>query len=146
MTALIEQLISNYLEDYLNGKRQVLKGFEQEARNLNALPIFFDMVGPGLFLIKPNRQLISLEGASDQETIKFILHDSSYCTKILRLASEYFPELVQLIPPAPPQAVACPGCDRRGYQMTTNHLGDPYRTICARCQGAGWMDPEAPGP
>ena len=129
----IDQIIKNYLEDYISGRKQIVKGFEKKAKSLNAVPILFDGIGPGTFLITPDGQLMCWDESKKEAELWDIEVGSRLYTRILRAASHDFPELVQLIPSAPPEAEECPACKGEGSKAPG--------WACPHCAGYGWILP-----
>ncbi|MEM7346361.1 MAG: hypothetical protein AAF485_19145 [Chloroflexota bacterium] len=127
----IDQIIKQYLEDYLSGKKQIIDGLEEKAKSLNAAPILFDGIGPGTFLIRPDGQLMCWDESESQSSLWDIEKGSPFYAQILRAASRDFPELVHLIPLAPSGAEECSACQGQGSR-------EPG-WACSRCSGYGWI-------
>jgi hypothetical protein len=120
VSALIERLIEECVRNPADPLREI-------ARAHRALPVYADMDG-SLFL-KPNGE-VWFQGSEGA----LALEESPHRCLVARLAAaERFPELAELVPVRPAEAVDCPDCEGRGRV-----LNDLVR--CGVCYGLGWSN------
>jgi len=135
-----KEKISERVRLYLNGKEQKWTGFESEARDLNALPILPDLFT--VYFLSPDGELFALD-LSEEGTQPEIERDIHTKTTVINVASEWFPELKELLSARPGDANDCPDCEGRGRLLITDYYGQPAAIPCPKCMTLGWVQNSA---
>jgi len=131
-----KEKISERVRLYLSGEDQKWTGFEAEARNLNALPILIDLFIA--YFLSPDGELFALD-LWEEGTQPEIEKDIHTKTTVINVASEWFPELKELLPARPGDADDCPDCEGRGRLLITDYYGKPAAISCPKCMTLGWV-------
>ena len=105
------------------------------AAELNVLPMFLDF--GGCYGIRPNGEIVSF---SWDEPYKLdVENDPRIWNIVLFQGAKKYPELKELIPTRPPDAVECSDCKGTGiFQGLAEHGIVPQNIVCY-CGGIGWL-------
>jgi hypothetical protein len=132
MTMSATEKISERMRLYLSGEDQNFAGFESEVRELNALPIYLDFATD--YFLRPDGVLIRRIEWKEPGIVK----DTKARIMVINRASEWFPELKELLPTRPIDAGDCPDCAGSGW-LTHNYLQQDFSIPCPKCISLGWV-------
>jgi hypothetical protein len=125
--------ISERVRLYLSGEDQKFTGFESDVRELNALPIYLDFLTD--YFLRPDGVLFSRIEWEKPEIVK----DTKVRIMVINRASEWFPELKELLPTRPIDAGDCPDCAGIGRLIGIDDQQQRVSVPCPKCMSLGWV-------
>jgi len=136
MTISVTEKISDRVRQYLSGEDQKFKGFESEVRELNALPIYLDFLTD--YFLRPDGELFARHLVSEGTKPEIVKNRQTKII-VINLASEWFPELKELLPARPGDACDCPYCVGKGQLKIADSLERRVSITCSICVSLGWV-------
>ena len=91
-------------------------------------------LGPALYLAADGRVLVDSRDW-DGSPLREANDDEAVAAIVVGAEKTGLPELLSLLPPAPPGATTCSGCDGQRW----NTQIPPHRLLCGKCWGRGWL-------
>ena len=133
--------IETALNKFVANPEPYLIGFDEPldlrrlAAELKVLPMFLDF--GGCYGVRPNGEIVSF---SWDEPYKLEAeNDPRVRNIVLFQGAKKYPELEELVPARPPDAVECPDCKGTGvFQGLAEHGIVPQNIVCY-CGGIGWL-------
>jgi hypothetical protein len=105
------------------------------AAELNALPMALDF--GGCYALRPNGEIFSF--AWDEPYDLRIEDDPRICNLVLFQGAKKYPELNELVPSRPLDAIDCSFCNGTGVEPMNEKLGFTEERITYYCGGLGWL-------
>lgn len=136
ITPAAAEKIRERLQLHLRGEVQKSTGFDSEARSLQALPILWDLFT--VYFLRPDGEVFALD-LFEAEAKPEIEKDVSVKITVINVATEWFPELKDLLPCRPDDAQDCPDCNGTGRLTINNYNGQSVPIACPRCMTLGWF-------
>ena len=136
ITPATAEKIRERLRLYLSGEVQKWPGFDSEARSLQALPILWDLFS--VFFLRPDAGLFEVDFLEAEPKPK-IEKDIHTIITVINVATEWFPELKDLLPCRPNDAQDCPDCNGTGRLSINDYYGQPASLACSKCMTLGWV-------
>ena len=141
--------LTQRLQDYLSAPKRDI--FQEEARQLQALPVFLDLFA--IWYIRPTGEILLsnyndqtddwdvsiFEPADEQGTLETNWH-TWIRLLVLNTATMRYPEFAELLPLRAPETPDCPDCHGTGKKIGTD--GQPINFPCRGCASLGWVPPE----
>jgi len=107
------------------------------AKNYHALTVYCDM--GGCLAVRPDGEVLCVP--DDPAMSVHIETDPIQRNLALIRATERYPDLQDLYPVRPDDAVSCSDCGGSGINPVTAHAG--FEAIICRCGGTGWLPDES---
>ncbi len=148
-TPSILKRISERVANYPEQCPEEFAGYSQVVTRYRAIPVWYSMWA--LVLITETGEFFDLDMLNESEEPVPI--DSVWSQLVtLRLASQYYPELIEALPVRSTDATECPYCQGHGFVAThpvrqrqePNALCDTRNWPCWPCGTMGWLDSEGP--
>jgi hypothetical protein len=136
ITPAVTEKISGRLRLYLSGVVQKWPGWDPEARSLQALPILPDLFTA--YFLRPDGELFVVDFSEDEPKPR-IEKDIHRKVTVINVATEWFPELKDLLPCRPDDAQDCPDCNGAGKFSFNDYYGQPASLPCPKCMSLGWI-------
>ena len=136
ITPATAEKIRERLRLYLSGEVQKWPGFDSEAHELQALPILWDLFS--VYFLRPDAELFEVDyfEAEPKPKIEKDIHTK---VTVINVATEWFPELKDLLPCRPDDAQECPDCNGAGRLSIKDYYGQPASLACPKCMTLGWV-------
>jgi hypothetical protein len=141
ITSTLSEKITSTLDEFVSNPEPFLIKFEEPldlrklASELSVLPMMLDM--GGCYAIRPDGEIISF---SWDEPFKLdIEKDARIQRLVLASGVKKYPELKNLLPTRPDEAIECSSCNGTGVdRFVAEHGLDPETIVCF-CGGLGWL-------
>lgn len=126
-------IINNLIEKFLHTSNTDPNNLKDVVCKINALPVVFDM--GGVYCIKPDGKIISAIW-DDTESWREET-DPRICNIAVFQGSKKYPELCELVPERPEDAITCSYCNGSGVEPMAIQLNTD--NIVCYCGGLGWI-------
>lgn len=142
MTDELRAAITRRIDEFIAGSDAELDWLRKAVREHRFLPLELGWTaGSG---IRPDGTFVVWTHEADPPTLTPAAGEYDKRLSVCIGARKY-PELAVLVPPRPPDAVVCRGCEGSGVPPVPAHLG-----LTCICGGLGWLlegePPRAAGP
>lgn len=128
--------IARRIAEFIDDSSSVYTHARAAIARVNALPLFFDWTG--FIALRLDGQILWVPYDDEPGDVDVIREEHVRNLGLFQ-GTRLHPDLQFLLPPRPPDAIVCTGCQGTGkvpFPESSKHLAD---TVICSCGGVGWL-------
>lgn len=119
------------------GYASAMADWQREVEEQNDAFLLYAGMGPMLYVTADGRVLVDGRGWDD-EALREATDDEAIGAMVVGARRTGITLLLDLLPPKPPSASDCAGCEGARFMTLQASNGEPFPIVCTDCAGRGW--------